>query len=297
MNKKENNKTEKAKETLSNFWQKTTDISKKAAEGAKAIAEQTKKNIHESQAKKYTPVIESEFFNADFRLPNIIKIVDDSANRNFIICEGAIGWIEKHEDVDVLHMYAEFVAKCGISFIPISQIDNVYCKDHFDVRKFINSNQFFEKTTEEKIAELEHIAYNLGAKSFSVEIVETDYSDNTKNLSINANVSLGGGISSSKGRMQSGKNTTFFGGGKSPEMPTLKWFAHDDNIKRLVQMRLEDSNSVQSKVLEIRGSSTVTMSKSIAGAIDDLCGIKGGISMINETIKQYNSVLIFEIEF
>lgn len=80
-------------------------------------------------------------------------------------------------------------------------------------------------------------------------------------------------------------------------MPTLKWFAHDDNIKRLVQMRLEDSNSVQSKVLEIRGSSTVTMSKSIAGAIDDLCGIKGGISMINETIKQYNSILIFEIEF
>lgn len=210
MNKKENNKTEKAKETLSNFWQKTTDISKKAAEGAKAIAEQTKKNIHESQAKKYTPVIESEFFNADFRLPNIIKIVDDSANRNFITCDDAIGWIEKHEDVDVLHMYAEFVAKCGISFIPISQIDNVYCKDHFDVRKFINSNQFFEKTTEEKIAELEHIAYNLGAKSFSVEIVETDYSNNTKNLSINANVSLGGGISSSKGRMQSGKNTTFF---------------------------------------------------------------------------------------
>lgn len=66
---------------------------------------------------------DSLFFNADFRLPNIIKIVDDSANRNFITCDGAIGWIEKHEDVDVLHMYAEFVAKCGISFIPISQID------------------------------------------------------------------------------------------------------------------------------------------------------------------------------
>ena len=186
-------------------------------------------------------------------------------------------------------------------------LDNVY--NNSDLKEYVEQLKRLDvdfvayqdevgvkKTTEEKIAELEHIAYNLGAKSFSVEIVETDYSNNTKNLSINANVSLGGGISSSKGRMQSGKNTTFFGGGKSPEMPTLKWFAHDDNIKRLVQMRLENSNSVQSKVLEIRGSSTVTMSKSIAGAIDDLCGIKGGISMINETIKQYNSILIFEIE-
>ena len=130
---------EKAKEKFSSFWQKTSDIGKKAAEGAKAFAEQTKKNIHEAQAKKYTAVTSDEFNSEDFKLPNIIEIVDDSANRNFITDDKAIGWIEKHEDVDVLHMYSFFAKESKLKFIPVPQRENVYCKDNFEesVRKSV----------------------------------------------------------------------------------------------------------------------------------------------------------------
>ena len=264
----QNGKNEKAKEAFSNFWNKTSDVGKKAAENAKVFAEQTKKNIHDAKAKKYTPVTAKEFKSKSFRLPNIIQIVDDSANRNFITCDGAIGWIEKHEEIDVLHMYSEFVKKSGIEFIPVPQRDNVFCEDNFDSNRFINSNQVFGKATEEKLAELEHIAYCLGAKSCSVEVVETNCSINTKGMSVKAGASVESGICSNNNNMQSGKTKSYFEGNSIPTKPTLKWFADDDNIKRLIEMRCADNNSIKSKIMELKGASSATMSKKIACAID-----------------------------
>ena len=292
-----NERKEKTKETFSNFWQKTADISKKAAEGAKNLAEQTKQSIHDAQAKKYTPVTAKEFKSKAFRLPSIIEIVDDSANRNFVTGEDAIGWIEKHEDIDVLHMYAAFVKKCGIEFIPLPQRDHVYCEHNFDSRKFINSNQILEKATEEKLAELEHIAYCLGAKSCSVEVVEADSKTNKKEASVKAEASVESSSYKKNDNMQSGKNISNFEGNSTPKMPTLKWFAHDDNIKRLIEMRFADSNAIKSKSMELKGSSSATMSKKIACAIDSVLNVKGGFSMESQVIKEHSNILVYEIEF
>ena len=77
--KEKNEKAEKAKETFSGLWQKTSNVGKKAAEGAKAIAEQTKKNIYDSQAKKYIVVTQKEFFSEDFTVPKVIKTLYASA--------------------------------------------------------------------------------------------------------------------------------------------------------------------------------------------------------------------------
>ena len=43
MNNSNNEKNERAKDAFSNFWKTTSDISKKAVEGAKEFAEQAKK--------------------------------------------------------------------------------------------------------------------------------------------------------------------------------------------------------------------------------------------------------------
>ena len=292
------NKQEKAKETFANVWKKASDAGKKAAEGAKAFAEQTKKNIHEAQAKKYTPVTAKEFKSKSFNMPNIIEIVDDSTNREFITCDGAIGWIEKHEDVDVLQMYSDFVKKSNLQFVPVPQRDNVYCKDNFDALVFINSNQVFGKATEEKLAELENIAYCLGAKACSVEIVETDNEVNSKSKNIVLpTTSAEASTTSKKSKTQSGKTVSLFQGNNTPTKPILKWFAHDDNIKRLIEMRCADSNSIKSKILELKGASSATMSRRIACAIDDVANVKGGISMEKQALKEHSNLLIYEIEF
>lgn len=290
-------KNGKAKETFSNFWQKTSDISKKAAEGAKTLAEQTKKNIHDAQAKKFTPITEEEFNSDSFKIPNIIEIVDDSANRKFITCDGAIGWIEKHEGIDVLHMYYEFVTKSNLQFIPLPQRDNVYCEDIFVSDRFINVNDIFEKATGEKLAELEHIAYSLGAKSCSVEIAEADVSINEKSIKVSTEVDLGVASQSKRAKMQSGKTMSYFQGNNTPKEPQLKWFAHDENIKRLIEMRCSDSNSIKSKILELKGSSYAVISKKVACAVDDVLKVKGNLSIENKATKEHSKILIYEIEF
>ena len=291
------NQNEKTKEKFSSFWQKTSDIGKKAADGAKAFAEQTKKNIYDAQAKKYTPVTAEEFNSDEFKLPNIIEIIDDSVNRKFITCDQAIGWIEKHEDVDVLHMYSDFVKACGLQFIPVPQRDNVYCKDNFDSSKFINANQVFGKATEERLAELEHIAYCLGAKSCSVEIVEADCNIKSISKTIESDIKTDAGKFQKLQQTQSGKTMSYFQGNNTPKQPTLKWFAHDDNIKRLIEMRCADSNSIKSKIMELQGSSSATMSRKIACAIDDVLNIKGGFSLESQAIKEHSNTLIYEIDF
>ena len=297
-NKENNERAEKTKEAFSSFWQKTSDMGKKAAEGAKAFADQTKKNIYDAQAKKYITVTHKDLKSKSFIIPNIIEIVDDSSNRKFITKENAIGWIEQHEGVDVLHLYSACAKKCNIIFVPLAQRDSVYCKDNFDHSKFIDANQVFGKATEEKLAELEHIAYSLGAKSCSVEIIETDSNVESFSISAKINVARGNSCTVSKiGKKQSGKTMSYFEGNTVPKEPQLKWFAHDENIKRLIEMRCADCNSIKSKSLELKGSSSATMSKKTACAIDNVLKIKGGFSMESQAIKEHSNILVYEIEF
>lgn len=290
-------KQDKTKETFANAWKKASDFGKKAAESTKDFVEQTKKSIHEQQAKKYQPVTAKEFKLKTFQKPSIIEIEDDFANREFITEPDAIGWIEKHKDLPVLHMYFTFAKKCGLTFIPVMQRDQVYCMDNFDSKKFINCNRVFGKATEEKLAELNHIAYCLGARMCSVEIVEAETEGESRSAQMNLKgkepLSMQSGNKSSKN--QSGKTSTSFEGHDAPQQPALKWFAHDDNIKWLIEARLQ--KAIKNSALELKGATSATMSKVMACAIDDILKIKGNISMEKQVIKEHNSKLIYEIEF
>ena len=305
-NKDKNERTEKAKEAFANIWQKTSsagkNVGKKAADGAKSIAEQTKKNIYDAQAKKYTIVTEKEFASEEFVMPIVVKIVNDSANRNFVTTDDAVGWIEKHDAVNVLHMYFNYASKCHIDFFPHIQIESVYCKYRFDESIFIDTNDIFKKTTDEKVAELENIAFCLGAKKCSVEIVESDSSSKGTSVGFkvgSSEVSLitDGGISKKKSNVIRGKTISHWDGNDMPKQPRLAWFEQNENIKNLIDMRFSDVNAIKSKTYELSGSSSFTMNKSIAGVIDTVLGIKGTASMLNKVNEEHNSVLIYEIEF
>ena len=232
----DNNQEKKsAKEGFANAWKKAAELGKKTVDGAKSFAEQTKQNIHDQQAKRYTPVTAKEFKAKSFDMPKVIEIVDDDANREFIEDKDAIGWIEEHKDVDVLHMYSSFVKKSGITFVPIWREDNIYCADTFDALKYINANQILARELEARLAELRNIAYCLGAKICSVEIIESEASKDK--ASIKAGKLGSAGSVAENSNTQSAKTVTEFEGHDNPEMPELKWFAHDDNINGLIKRK------------------------------------------------------------
>ena len=97
-----------------------------------------------------------------------------------------------------------------------------------------------------------------------------------------------------------GKSEICFEGSNEAKMPQLKWFANDDTIKRLIEMRLENVNSIKNKTLILEGSASATMSQKTAVAIDDAIGkigISGKANMEGQALRENQSKLIFNIEF
>lgn len=286
----------KRQNAFSKLMNKTAEVGKKAVGGAKNLAEQTQKTIHEQQAKKYTAVTEKEFRDKDFQMPSIVKIEADDANREFIENVNAVGWIEKHKDVRSLHIYSAFVNQSGLVFVPIPQRGGVYCADNFDTTKYINANQVFGKATEEKLAELNYIAYCLGAKSCLIEIVEANAEMDSRSASVGVKqYKVGASATSTSSQSQSGKTVSYFEGHDNPERPKLRWFEHDDNIKVLIEMRCK--KAIKSTSLELKGASHSTMSMAVACAVDCIFKSIGSASMEKQLVKEHNSNLLFEIEF
>ncbi len=308
---KNNEEKQSGKEKISNILHKASDIGKKVADnvqkGTQVLAEKAKSGHHDYKMKKFNPIFPKEFKSKNFHLPNIIQIVDDATRRDVDVCQGAMGWREKVNGTEVLFLYDEMVKVSGVQFIPSMTCDAVYYVDNFDRSKYIKTDCVFSKAHEERLAELEHIAYCLGAKKCSIEIVEIDQSNETasrkvggslKSKALSVDQSYKG--SSSNAIHLSGKTVTNFEGNSEPERPTLKWFAHDENVKNLIEMRCTANNSIKSRQLELAGASSATMSQATACTIDVVLfktKNKTTISMETQATREHLSKLIYTVEF
>lgn len=291
---------------FANLMNKATDFGKKTADGiqkgAKDFSDQTQKTLLEQRIKYYNPLFRERFFSKEFALPNVIQIVDDNIRKGIDVCEGAIGWTEKKKGVEILFLYDEFVKESGINFVPTISCDSIYCVDCFDRNRYVNQKNVYESSMNEKMAELEHIAFSLAAKSFSIQMIESesnlDFTNGRTNTQIKG-INLGGAKSSTNKsqKYKSGENVSYFEGERDPVRPTLKWFQHDENIKNLIEMRCSGNYTIKSKKLVFKGSSYETISRNQAAAIDALSKIKGDMSMEKQAIKEHNTQMILEIEF
>ncbi len=310
--------TKKGADAFNNFLQKTSDAGKKAVgevqKGAVALSEKAKQDSYARRLQKYNPLFPDVYQSADFCLPNMIVIVDDAVRRGIDVCEGAIGWRSNQNGMEVLHLYDEAVTMSGIHFVPTVTCDAVYYVDSFDRNRYIRTDCIFSKAHEERLAELKHVAHVLGAKFCSIEISETSHQVNTSNKKFSLSESArikSVDISSTESSEQSsayhnnvqrsGRVTAEFKGSDTPHRPKLKWFAHDETIKKLVDMRCKNVNAITSETLELSGSSSATMSQKTAcaidGAIGKIGGMKGSSSMEAKAIMENSSKLIFHVEF
>lgn len=302
------NNNDKMKSKLSGLWQKATEVGKSAAEGvqkgAVALSEKVKEDSYQYRMKKYNPLFAEEYNRADYTLPHIIAIVDDIVRRDIDVCEGAIGWTDCESDSEILYLYEKSLGMKDIQFYPHATCGSVYYEDNFNPNRYIRVDCIFSKSHEERLAELEDVAHSLGAKRCTIEISESKQEVSSSSRSLNLgkkvgsmSVSTGNGSSESR----SGKITAEFTGSDTPQVPTLKWFANDDSIKKLIAARCETNNVVKTKTLELAGSSSATMTQKAAISIDGVLsklGIdKGAFSMQSQSTTEHSSVLIFSVEF
>lgn len=310
--------TKKGKEALSKALQKTSEVGKKAVvdiqQGAKDLSAKTKNDSYLRKMKKYNPLFPDTYQSETFNIPNMIMIRDDAERRGIDVCEGAIGWIDNANGVEVLCLYDEAIEFSGINFVPVASCDAFYYVDNYDRNRFIRTDCIFSKAHEERLAELQNIANLLGAKRCCIEINEAvvESKKEVKRASVSQSATIKGvDIKANESReefnvnenvnQRSGRIVAEFNGSDNPQRPTLKWFAQDDNIKRLIDMRCSRDNAIKSQTLELSGSTSATMSQKAAYNIDvamsKLAGIKGKSEMETKATKEHRSKLIFTVEF
>lgn len=314
----------KGVEKISGALQKTSDFGKdisqkavaKVQEGSKVLVDKTKDEAYQRRLKKFNPIFPDVYESEEFHVPNIVAIVDDAERRGIDVCEGAIGWLDKVNGVEIMYLYDEAVGMSGLTFVPVAKCDAVYCVDNFDREKYIQADIVFKRAQDEKIAELEDIACCLGAKRCTVKItLKTEESRAqkktaemkedvpVKGVSVSSSESAEQEMTQSEKLQQKGQSTATFKGNSIPVRPKLKWFAHDESILRLIDMRC-GGNPITSKRLELSGASVATMSQKAAYAIDSAVtsvagkvGAKGKKTMETQAKKEHHSELIYIIEF
>ena len=305
---------QKSKEKLSSLVQTTVDFGKKAAaetkEGVSHIIEKQKADERARKLKKLNPLFPEQFKSEDFKLPNIIIIVDDAVRRGEELCEGAIGWLSTDSGEEVLHLYDEAVGFSSITFVPAPVCNSVYCVDVFDRTRFINAEQIFSKAHDEKIAELQRVAEAIGAKRCVIELREAALNSKSKESSSSVGASAKGAgfsakasseLSNSSSTSSQGRIVTEFRGLRFPKRPQLKWFVHEDSINQLIDMCCSGKRKVKTQTLELSGMSSATMNQSVARTVDALMGgplgIKGQSSMSSKSKEEHQRTLLFHVEF
>ena len=302
---------------VSGAVQKTADMGKIVAigvqSGVKEFSDQTKQEAYERKLKKYNPLFPEKYHSEQFNLPNLIMIVDDAERRGIDVCEGSLGWLDKKNDMEILCLYDEAVPFSGLQFVPAATCDSVYYVDSFNRKQFVRLDCLFSKAHEAKIAELQHIAYCLGAKNCTVQIKESDHqkSDSKRKFISKDNLNIKGVKASAELHAEAqtsyqnsverrGSSYMAFEGTQEVKQPVLKWFLHDENIRRLIEMRSNGDNAVKTMTLELEGSASATMSQKTASAIDGAVskiGAKSDLRMENQATKENYSKLVFHIEF
>lgn len=304
----------KVDETAKGTLEKTKEAGKKTViafrNGTADLSDKVKEANYQNRIKKFNPIFPEMFFNEDFHVPNIIKIVDDAERRGIDVCNGAIGWLGRKSNTEILYLYDEFVELCGLSFAPMPQCDVVYCIDSFDRKRFIRADQFGSIAHEEQVAELRHIAQMLGAKRCEIEIRESEKNHaktkksigvaEQKQLSVSVNEKCETNYQSNSDNRHEGKIITEFEGATEPKMPVLKHFKYNSFIKGLIETRLSGRNLSKNENYSFADTSMSAISQEAAYAIDSIIGGvggKGNSSMKKQIEQQRNKIINFYIEF
>ena len=260
---------------------------------------------YNNRLRKYNPLFMDEYTSEEYNVPNMIRIVDDAVRKGIDVCEGSIGWTSKEKGVEIFHIYDEALKLSKINFVPAPIVDDIYLVDPLDRTTFISIESYYSNIQQSKIAELQNIAFCLGAKHYRVEMVEFSaekYSGKHKsNSQLNVtNSDVDVSLSSSKSVVQKSLAVGNFSNSNEPIRPSLKWFSTDNNIKNLIEMRCSETNkhNILDITIELSNSSSANISKSMAANIKAVAGGFGIKSNFEENSdKDYNSKLLYYLEF
>lgn len=277
------------------------------AENIKDSTEQFSKNQDlkkfENDKKRLCPVYKEDLLAEDFILPTLINIVEYDKRMENKACEGAVGFLTG-KDVKILNIYKEFINLLGVNFYPMME-ETVYHIDPCVDKLYIKLDEYFAYLKKMRVDELTTVAQCLGAKH--VEIILKSKSSNTSTANMSGKMGIKkNGIDFNSVRTKneiSGVEVAAkidFGGSDKIIEPKLVYFKNESDINALIKMRLdaENGNKILSKSYSLQYGNSSGIKISDAAKIDtSLASIKCGVSVSNEAMAEYNTILEYNIVF
>lgn len=275
------------------------------SERAQDAAAQVKARQQEEMLKKFPPIFLTQYQNGEYSTPVMIQIVDNAEKQDVEEYQGAMGWTSHDKGVDILHLYSGAVADTELKFLTPPTPGALYCVHPHEEHCFISLDDYFIRIQRAQLAELEHIAYALGAVSYEAELMESTNEQQIFKANFNLKAGRIGTAAAdrSQTKQTTGQSSSLasgsFSAGRKPVKPDLRWFAQDEGIRNLIQMRCsEHGSTMTSRTVELSSSTASALSNhtaaSIQGAARSL-GFKGDFSSKYE--KECSQKLVFKVYF
>lgn len=264
---------------------------------------------HDQLLAHYNPVFPEQYQSSDYDLPNLIIIEDEDQRKGVEVCNGAIGWLQVENGMEILHLYDEAVEFSGLNFYPYAICESAYYIDSFSKDRFINLDSYHEVIQKEKIEELGNIAHSLGAKECYLESYEEDISsscsqassqESARTLTVSGQASFDIQQASETSKKRSIVFSQIFEGSNQPNEPELHWFKKDMGINSLIKKRCSDANSLHEYSIQIDTTSSMAISVARAAKIDaalKTAKTSSDVSIENKARSESRRKLVYTLKF
>ncbi len=258
-----------------------------------------------------SPANVSSTRGASFAMPAIIHVVDkDKKHADSKACEHSLGHLSEENGITVLNVYPHHMKDLGVSFFPNAE-RSIYYVDPVQKDLYIDIQEYFQQLKLARVNELEQLAYALGATHFEIlfktNTVELEKAKKKAELGVKKGKKKLVDVKAEHDEKEMKKESIEvakaldLGGHSDPQVPEMVYFKDNADIQNLIYMRMDKKNDLKKKECSIKYSFSSGITESdaakIQGAVDKMGGGSAGVSLMNESLNESHTTLIYKIEF
>ncbi|MBQ8994337.1 MAG: hypothetical protein IJ091_00820 [Oscillospiraceae bacterium] len=295
-----------AKRVSNDVQERATAVATWVRDETEVVVGKVSEEIDKRDDEKYGPIyIDDNITN--YRMPAMLYITEKERVMNIPKYKDAIAFDLSLKGGKVLTIKPDRAGLFPCKYSPSLQ-EGIYYVHPVNQNRYIDLDDYFTTLNTERVAELRHIAQSLGATHFSV-IIKEEKTTISK-------IEKGGGVKGGVGKQHADvkaehnasiKEYSYIGIadesdflGKEPVMPELCLWASDQQIRSLIQSRMDkDSPLLKTKyTLNYNTSSGIKVKDAgkVAGLLKQL-KFEGSANIVSQAEKESKRVLEYEIEF
>ena len=262
----------------------------------------------EAERNALRPVFPEDLDGTNFLMSKLIRVAEtDKKHAESEVCKGSIGYLSVHKGMKVVNVFTDCIERFGIKLYP-DRNSEVYYVDPTDRGHYIALDEYFDYLKAARVAELQKIAQDLGAKHFKVKYLEEKKSFSSHNIKAQGKGPFKWAAKVNADAEHSDSEKTYARSevvaemncvGHDPVEPQLVYFVNDQTVRGLIDLRMAD-NTMTSQRIMIKCSNTSGIRSKDAAKIDavlEAMKCSGNTTMVSEAQIEERRMFEYEIEF